>query len=275
MIHISDDSMSQTIKLYGKMLTFSRLKIYENNLIDIKNQLQQMLDNNPISNELPIVIDSEVELELDTLIDMLWSMNVQPIGVVSGVLNDQAKELKLAIFPADGKRIERLPNTDKPSSPAPQSEPAPPANQPNDKTLEVVDAPVQAVATSTQSTTLITAQDHSIKLASGIHTQMLRSGQSLQHLGGDLTIIGGVNDGAEAITDNSLHIYGRGLGRLVAGATGDKNARIFCQKFNPSLVSVAGTFCLRDAIPAEMIDQPVQVTYDEENGLIFTLLKQL
>lgn len=267
--------MSQTIKLYGKMLTFSRLKIYENNLIDIKNQLQQMLDNNPISNELPIVIDSEVELELDTLIDMLWSMNVQPIGVVSGVLNDQAKELKLAIFPADGKRIERLPNTDKPSSPAPQSEPTPPANQPNDKTLEVVDTPVQAVATSTQSTTLITAQDHSIKLASGIHTQMLRSGQSLQHLGGDLTIIGGVNDGAEAITDNSLHIYGRGLGRLVAGATGDKNARIFCQKFNPSLVSVAGTFCLRDAIPAEMIDQPVQVTYDEENGLIFTLLKQL
>lgn len=275
MIHISDDSMSQTIKLYGKMLTFSRLKIYENNLIDIKNQLQQMLDNNPISNELPIVIDSEVELELDTLIDMLWSMNVQPIGVVSGVLNDQAKELKLAIFPADGKRIERLPNTDKSSTPAPQSEPAPPANKPNDKTLEVVDTPVQAVATSTQSTTLITAQDHSIKLASGIHTQMLRSGQSLQHLGGDLTIIGGVNDGAEAITDNSLHIYGRGLGRLVAGATGDKNARIFCQKFNPSLVSVAGTFCLRDAIPAEMIDQPVQVTYDEENGLIFTLLKQL
>ncbi|WP_431197481.1 septum site-determining protein MinC, partial [Streptococcus pneumoniae] len=50
---------------------------------------------------------------------------------------------------------------------------------------------------------------------------MLRSGQSLQHLGGDLTVIGGVNDGAEAITDNSLHIYGRGLGRLVAGATGD------------------------------------------------------
>ena len=104
---------------------------------------------------------------------------------------------------------------------------------------------------------------------------MLRSGQSLQHLGGDLTVIGGVNDGAEAITDNSLHIYGRGLGRLVAGATGDKEARIFCQKFNPSLVSVAGTYCLRDAIPSEMIDQAVQVTYDEAQGLVFTLLNQL
>lgn len=44
-----------------------------------------------------------------------------------------------------------------------------------------------------------------------------------------MTVIGGVNDGAEAITDNSLHIYGRGLGRLVAGATGDKEARIFAK----------------------------------------------
>ena len=47
----------------------------------------------------------------------------------------------------------------------------------------------------------------------------------------------------------------------------------FLPKFNPSLVSVAGTYCLRDAIPSEMIDQAVQVTYDEAQGLVFTLLK--
>lgn len=101
---------------------------------------------------------------------------------------------------------------------------------------------------------------------------MLRSGQSLQHLGGDLIIIGGVNNGAEAITDNSLHIYGHGQGRLVAGATGDRDARIFCQKFNPTLVSVAGTYCLSDAIPSQMIDKAVQVSYDDSEGLIFTLM---
>lgn len=258
--------MTQAVTLFGKMLTFSRLKLQTNDLQLIRQELQQVLTDNPISSGLPIVIDSSVDLELDALIDMLWMMDVQPIGVVSGVLDDQARDLRMAILPADGKRIERLPNTDtKPVTVAPS----------HTETTDT-DAAVSAAAASTQQgATLTTAQDHSRDLSSSIHTQMLRSGQSLQHLGGDLTIIGGVNDGAEAITDNSLHIYGRGLGRLVAGATGDKDARIFCQKFNPSLVSVAGTYCLRDAIPSEMIDQAVQVTYDEERGLVFTLLNQL
>lgn len=264
--------MSQAIALFGKMLTFSRLKIKENDLATIKAELQTLLEQNPIANGLPIVIDSDVELELDVLMDVLWSLNVQPIGVVGGILDEQAKDLRLAIFPADGKRIERLPNTDSQKSEPAKTEAPKTENKPVEPENTAV---VQAAAASTQSTTLLTAQDHGVRLQSGIHTNMLRSGQSLQHLGGDLTVIGGVNDGAEAITDNSLHIYGRGLGRLVAGATGDKDARIFCQKFNPSLVSVAGTYCLRDAIPAEMIDQAVQVTYDEEKGLIFTLLNQL
>lgn len=262
--------MSQATALFGKMLTFSRLKINTTDLAVIHQELQELLKNNPIADGLPIVIDTDEEIELDALVDMLWLLNVQPIGVVSGVLDEQARDLRLAIFPADGKRIERLPNTS-----AADSHTTEQIKKPDPKPAEDSSA-VQAAATSTQTqTTLTTAQDSHRNLGSGIHAQMLRSGQSLQHLGGDLTVIGGVNDGAEAITDNSLHIYGRGLGRLVAGATGDKDARIFCQKFNPSLVSVAGTYCLRDAIPSEMIDQPVQVTYDEQKGLIFTLLNQL
>lgn len=252
--------MSQAINLFGKMLTFSRLKINTDQLSVIHNELTQILQNSPIVNELPVVIDSDVDLELDSLIDMLWLMNVQPIGVVSGVLDEQARDLRLAIFPTDGKRIERLPNSD-------IKKPDPTPKQPEESSS------VQAVASNTQSAALMNT-NHA-QPNHGVHAQMLRSGQSLQHLGGDLTIIGGVNDGAEAITDSSLHIYGRGLGRLVAGATGDKDARIFCQKFNPSLVSVAGTYCLREAIPQEVIDKAVQVTYDENKGLVFTLLTDL
>lgn len=109
-------------------------------------------------------------------------------------------------------------------------------------------------------------------MTSSVCDSILRSGQSLQHLGGDLVVLGGVNRGADAITDSNLHVYGRGLGRLVAGATGDKDARIFCQRFDPSLVSVAGTYCLHDDIPKEMINKAVQVSYDEEKGLVFTLM---
>lgn len=105
-----------------------------------------------------------------------------------------------------------------------------------------------------------------------IHDMVVRSGQSINHVGGDLILTNGLNAGGEAITSDSLHIYGAGYGRLVAGASGDTNARIFCQRFKPTLVSIAGTFCLQESIPAEMLDKAVQVHYAEDKGLVFTLM---
>lgn len=230
----------KAISLFGKMLTFSRLKINSDNLGEIEQELQQLLKNHD-RRAIPVVIDSMVKLDLSALIELLWSFGLQPIGVVEGALTKEAEAMRLATFPADGKRITRIKTADTPQSDMPAE-----------------NAPVSKVGTP--------------DITSIIHGQLVRSGQSLQHLGGDLIVLGGVNAGAEAITDSNLHVYGRGLGRLVAGATGDKEARIFCQKFNPTLVSVAGTYCLSDAIPAEVIDKAVQVSYDEEKGLVFSLL---
>lgn len=248
----------KAVTLFGKMLTFSRLKLTTDDLTLIKAELEALLTKK--GHSIPVVIDSTVTLELSALVDMLWSLGIQPIGVVEGELTEQANQLRLATFPADGKRIERI----EPSQHTPVA--------------KMADATV-ATSTNTATQTLSTAieplqraQSPTQGVSSVVHSQMLRSGQSVQHLGGDLIIVGGVNNGAEAITDNSLHIYGHGQGRLVAGATGDKDARIFCQKFNPSLVSVAGTYCLREDIPADMVDKAVQVSYDENVGLVFTLM---
>lgn len=41
-----------------------------------------------------------------------------------------------------------------------------------------------------------------------VHNQILRSGQSINHVGGDLILTKSINAGAEAITDYSLHVYG-------------------------------------------------------------------
>ena len=106
-----------------------------------------------------------------------------------------------------------------------------------------------------------------------VHSQMLRSGQSINHVGGDVILTKGINAGAEAITDYSLHVYGKAEGRLVAGATGDTNAKIFCLRFNPSLVSVAGTYCLKENIPTEYLDKAVQVSYLDGQGLVFELME--
>lgn len=268
---------SPALAFYGKMLTFSRLQFSTDDLGAIEAQLAKTLSNK--SSNIPVLIDSEIEQNLSALVELLWSWGLQPIGVITGLLDLQAREQRLAIFPADGKRIERiLPNKSAATHLSKVSE----DNSADDPTINNTtaindtandDANINDTATETTlaevtAETLMSAEH----ITSLIYDQMLRSGQSLNHVGGDLIVTNSINSGAEAITDNNLHVYGRAQGRLVAGATGDKDARIFCQAFNPSLVSVAGTYCLRDNLPEHVIDKSVQVKFIEGEGLVFTVM---
>ncbi len=244
-----------SITLHGKMLTFSRLQLHTDDLTAIEAKLACLLSNK--ESHIPVIIDSDIEQDLPALIELLWSWGLQPIGVVKGPLEWQAREHRLAIFPADGKRIERILPDKNPSAPLTIREAS--ASEPEN----------ESDVTSDTATDTLMSTNH---ITSMIYDQMLRSGQSINHVGGDLILTNSINNGAEAITDNSLHVYGRAQGRLVAGATGDKDARIFCQAFNPSLVSVAGTYCLRDNLPEGILDKPVQVRFIEGEGLVFTVM---
>lgn len=265
-------SAAPALAFYGKMLTFSRLQFSTDDLSAIDAQLAATLSNK--SSNIPILIDSEVEQDLSALVELLWSWGLQPIGVVTGTLDAQAREQRLAIFPADGKRIERILPSKKAATQVDKA--------PDDKRTDSASSnsasnnDAAAISESNTETTIANATAETLMSAqhitSLIYDQMLRSGQSLNHVGGDLILTNSVNSGAEAITDNSLHVYGRAQGRLVAGATGDKDARIFCQVFNPSLVSVAGTYCLRDNLPEHVIDKSVQVRFVEGEGLVFTVM---
>ncbi|WP_227429098.1 septum site-determining protein MinC [Psychrobacter sp. I-STPA6b] len=265
----SDTNTAPALTLYGKMLTFSRLKLETNDLAIIDENLSELLQGNKTS-QIPIVIDSELSQDLPQLVELLWSWGLQPIGVIKGCLDEAAQQLRLAIFPADGKRIERIrtstPTKSRSEKPIPEQDRTPVTVS---SSADTSDTNSTAAITSAAPETLQIVSD---QINSLIYDQMLRSGQSVHHVGGDLILTNSVNNGAEVITDNSLHIYGRAHGRLVAGATGDKDARIFCQCFNPSLVSVAGTYCLHDDIPEEVIDKPVQVSFKEGEGLIFTIM---
>ena len=265
------------LAFYGKMLTFSRLQFSTDDLGAIDAQLAATLSNK--SSNIPILIDSEVEQDLSALVELLWSWGLQPIGVVTGTLDAQAREQRLAIFPADGKRIERILPSKKAAtqiSKAPDDKHTESASINSTSNNSDSTNDTAAISESNTETTIANATAETLMSAehitSLIYDQMLRSGQSLNHVGGDLILTNSVNSGAEAITDNSLHVYGRAQGRLVAGATGDKDARIFCQVFNPSLVSVAGTYCLRDNLPEHVIDKSVQVRFVEGEGLVFTVM---
>ncbi|MCC3309322.1 septum site-determining protein MinC [Psychrobacter sanguinis] len=272
--------VNSTLKMYGKMLTFTRIKLETANLSEIEAYLADTLSNK--SSQIPVIIDSDVEQDLDSLVDLFWSWGLQPIGVVTGILDEAAKALRLAIFPGDGKRIELLRPSKKQSTVA--STAVPNSSQGHDPKEAPLKTEAPAKEQNGIAETVVTSESNrngsgsdfieADAMTTLFYDQMLRSGQSINHVGGDLVLTDSVNNGAEAITDNSLHVYGRAQGRLVAGATGDKDARIFCQRFNPSLVSVAGTYCLNDNIPAEMIDKPVQVRFVEGQGLVFEIIKE-
>ena len=293
------DPVATSVKLTGRLLNFTRLNIEGNDIKVILTKIAQKLGRQRQSN-LPVIVSCQQPLNLAQLWGGLWVLGLQPIGLVTGANDTQANELRIAIFPADGQRIDGK----VPKNLATGSERKSDSTKSNPSSQHIAQFPTQSPASDSQATQrqnqtasdivtnntashatashdtaaapekFVASSHHQSQLEGDlVHRQMLRSGQSINHVGGDVILTKGINAGAEAITDYSLHVYGKAEGRLVAGATGDTNAKIFCLRFNPSLVSVAGTYCLKENIPTEYLDKAVQVSYLDGQGLVFELME--
>lgn len=299
------DPVATSVKLTGRLLNFTRLNIEGNDIKVILTKIAQKLGRQRQSN-LPVIVSCQQPLNLAQLWGGLWVLGLQPIGLVTGANDTQANELRIAIFPADGQRIDGK----APKNVATSSERKSDSTANTSSSQHVAQSPTQSLTSDSQATKrpthaatlhqtandIVTNNTASNETASNdtaaapdkfvasphhqsqlegdlVHSQILRSGQSINHVGGDVILTKGINAGAEAITDYSLHVYGKAEGRLVAGATGDTNAKIFCLRFNPSLVSVAGTYCLKENIPTEYLDKAVQVSYLDGQGLVFELME--
>lgn len=293
------DPVATSVKLTGRLLNFTRLNIEGNDIKVILTKIAQKLGRQRQSN-LPVIVSCQQPLNLAQLWGGLWVLGLQPIGLVTGANDTQANALRIAIFPADGQRIDGK----APKNVATGSEQKSDSTANTPSSQNIAQSPTQSLTSDSQATErqnqtandiltnntasntttrndtaaapdkFVASSHHQSQLEGDlVHSQMLRSGQSINHVGGDVILTKGINAGAEAITDYSLHVYGKAEGRLVAGATGDTNAKIFCLRFNPSLVSVAGTYCLKENIPTEYLDKAVQVSYLDGQGLVFELME--
>jgi septum site-determining protein MinC len=90
----------------------------------------------------------------------------------------------------------------------------------------------------------------------------VRSGQQVYARGRDLVVTGNVGASAEVIADGSIHVYGKLMGKVIAGASGDRLARIYCLAFGAELVSIAGIFRVFESVPADIRAKPVQIFLD-------------
>src|SRR6185437_5793329 len=77
-------------------------------------------------------------------------------------------------------------------------------------------------------------------------TTPVRGGQVVYASRSDLVVMAPVNPGAQVIADGHIHVYGRLMGRALAGAHGQADARVFCQSLEAELVSVGGEFITAD-----------------------------
>ena len=94
----------------------------------------------------------------------------------------------------------------------------------------------------------------------------LRSGQRFYARGGDLIILAMVSAGAEVIADGNIHVYAPLRGRALAGASGNRDARIFTTSLEAELVSIAGIYrTFEGELPRDLAQQPAVIRLIE-NG---------
>lgn len=99
----------------------------------------------------------------------------------------------------------------------------------------------------------------------------IRSGSKIQ-INGDIIITSFVSANAEVIANGSIHIYGNANGKLFAGASGNKNVRIFASKFNPQLIAIAGIYKIFDnGIPNQFLNKSVMIFLDEKSRINITI----
>lgn len=230
------------IRITGRMVNFSRLTFDTNDHDVIRKQLVQMLADTA-SHGAPVILDSTVKQELIALIQLIISLDLQPMGVIDGILSDQARSIQFPILPAD-RPLQRIKPT----------------------TEQIVEEPIE-------DDQLTPAKKSRINHTTSYHNDMLRTGQCLIQDNGDVILNASMNSGSEVISSGNIYIYGAAQGRVIAGASGDTTARVFCHALNAELISIAGTYCVSEDIPSHFYKKPAHIYLNEQQELVFEALE--
>lgn len=220
-------------ELKGSMLTTMVLHVYTSEITLLTAQLQQHVAQAPgLFKQAPVILDFHAiqqetqTLDIPRLVETLHEYGMLPIGVRGG--NTSLNSLAL------GVGLHLLP-TLKPERERSEREVSQPeaAPKPAAVPIKIIEQPV-------------------------------RSGQQVVARG-DLVILSMVSPGAEVLAHRHIHVYGALRGRALAGVTGDMSARIFCQKLEAELVSVAGQYQINEELGAEVLGQAVQIYLQNDN----------
>ena len=220
--------MSNTaFELKASLFTFTVLQLKTFDVQLIEAQLSATINKAPnFFKHAPVILDLHrlqmitCPIDFAGLMQILKAHDLIPMGIIGANLEQatQAITANLGILP--GQYSTKLP-----------SEPTTPSISPPPAEPEAMLAPPRDVPK--------------------IIEHPVRSGQQIYAKNSDLIVLASVSQGAEIIADGHIHVYGTLRGRALAGVNGDTQARIFCQKFEAELISIAGLYQLHEQFQSQ------------------------
>ncbi len=242
------------IQFKGTTLKIIQTQLRTTDLATLHAALGELTGNSPdfFENELAVLDFSHAQAlpeaaDWPGIVDLLRQSGLHAVAAcgLPAALAESAAAAGLPAVSADALGRQRTKVEEPPKAP-PVVEPEPPAPPP-------VAAPEPAPRTI-------------------ILDKPLRSGQRFYAQGCDLIVTAMVSAGAEVIADGHIHVYAPLRGRALAGASGDKAARIFTTSLEAELVSVAGLYRTFEAgVPAELLRQPATVSLVDDGLSIVPL----
>jgi septum site-determining protein MinC len=229
----------------SSIITVPVLNIYTTDVNVLSLQLREKIKQAPaFFKNSSVLIDlqniQDQDFNLSLLVDVIHNVHILPIGIRGGSIAHKklAHQLQLPSFNITHSPIKKTPI----------------------KKTSIEEKPKTIVVETKSNPPL------SNNLENLLITQPIRSGQRV-YTKGDLVIASNVSAGAEVIAEGNIHIYGALRGRAVAGALGDKKARIFCSNLQAELISIAGNYRINEDIDESYKKTPIQI-YLNEHALI-------
>ncbi|SET45109.1 septum site-determining protein MinC [Thorsellia anophelis] len=251
----------QKLELKGTNFTLSVIHLFDADIDIIKQSLLEKVAQAPsFFKYAPIVINISHIQDFNDWINLKNVIHDCGLHLV-GISGCTSAELKMTINQAgiavltEGKKIE--PQKDKTSIDSAAA--AMPSTHINEADL-TKSKPVENIEKTKES-----------RVKTKVVTTPIRSGQQIYARNSDLVVLNNVGAGAEVIADGNIHIYGIMRGKALAGASGDEDAKIFCQNLEAELLSIAGNYWLNEQIPKDQLGKAALVTLTER-GLILDKL---
>lgn len=252
-IMISNEVEDTSIELRGGTVTLMSLQLFNGNLEQISHGLKEKISQAPgFFKNTPVILDlqhitEEEALDISGILEIIRQHDFIPIaargaddGLLEALQQNSLPNLRkeLPMRAAGEKRQDDASTQEGDEHSAPYSE---------------------------------TSEDLLLPFPPLMINRPLRSGQQVYARERDLVLTTHSSPGAELIADGSIHVYGALRGRALCGVTGNREARIFCQRLEADLVSVAGNYKLIDDADPELYGKAVQIWLEDDKLCIEAL----